>query len=143
MEQNNTNKKTFRALTAAEQKERADIIRSGAVYTGDDTDDYAHFSEMTPETARKLIKAGYADPDESQNGAPTFEEMTVFCEQHPGFKLHGYVIGNDRNDARITAEGVQGTAQDIEAMFDFIETFRCADDCDTNRETRGCYCWYD
>ena len=47
MEQN-TDKKTFRALTAAEQKERADIIRSGAVYGGDDTDDYAHFSEMTP-----------------------------------------------------------------------------------------------
>ena len=67
----------------------------------------------------------------------------AFEAQHPGFTLHGYVIGNDRNDARITAEGVQGTARDIEAMFDFIETFRCADDCDTNRETRGCYCWYD
>lgn len=143
MEQQNIDKKTFRALTAAEQKERADIIRSGAKYSGTDTDDYAHFSEMTPETARKLLDAGYADPEESQNDAPTFEEMTVFCEQHPGFTLHGYVIGGDRDDARTTAEGVQGTAQSIEAMFDFVEMFRYADDCDFNRETLNCFCWYD
>lgn len=135
--------KTFRVLTAAEQKERADIIRSGAEYKGKDTDDYAHFSRMTPETARKLLNAGYADPEESQNGSPTFGEMTAFCERHPGFTLHGYVIGNDRDDARVTAEGVQGTAQNIEAMLDFVETFRCADDCDLNHETRDCYCWYD
>lgn len=138
-----TETKTFRVLTAAEQKERADIIRSGAVYKGEDTDDYARFSGMTPETARKLMEAGYADPKESQNGAPYFEEMIAFCEKHPGFTLHGYVIGGDRWDARITAEGIQGTAQSIDAMIDFIEMFRYADDCDFNRETLHCYCWYD
>lgn len=135
--------KAYRELTKAEQKERADILRSGAIYDGKDTCNYASFSGMTPENARKLMESGYADPEESQNGAPTFEEMTAFCEKHPGFTLHGYVIGGDRRDARITAEGVQGTAQSIEAMLDFIEMFRCADDCDFNRETLNCYCWYD
>ena len=133
----------FHKLTKAKQKERAEILRSGANYKGADQENYSHFDSMTPETARKLMNMGYADPEDSQNGAPTFEEMTVFCEKHPGFKLHGYVIGGDRDDARVTAEGVQGTAQNLEDMLDFIETFRCADDCDTNRETRGCYCWYD
>jgi len=135
--------KTNRRLTEAEQKERAAIIRSGAVYRGEDTDDYAHFSEMTPETARKLLNMGYANPEDSQNDSPTFEEMTIFCEQHPGFKLHGYVIGNDRDDARVTAEGIQGTAQNIEAMLDFVEMFRYADECDTDHKTLSCFCWYD
>lgn len=135
--------KAYRELTKAEQKERAEILRSGATYKDEDCANYASFDYMSPETARKLMKEGYADPEESQNGAPTFEEMTAFCEKHPGFMLHGYVIGGDRRDARITAEGVQGTAQSIEAMLDFIEMFRHADDCDFNRETLNCYCWYD
>ena len=135
--------KAYRKLTKAEQKERAGILRSGAAYKGGDYENYARFDYMTPENARKLMEAGYADPEESQNGAPTFEEMTAFCEKHPGFTLHGYVIGDDRRDACITAEGVQGTAQNVEAMLDFVEMFRHADDCDFNRETLSCYCWYD
>ena len=133
----------YRKLSQSEQKERADILRSGANYSGKDQENYSFFSGMTPATARVLLEKGYADPEDCQNGSPSFLEMTEFCEKHPGFTMHGYVIGSDRDDARVTAEGVQGTAQDAEGMLDFFETFRCADSCDTDRETRSCYCWYD
>lgn len=135
--------KAYRRLSKAKQKERAEILRSGSVYKGGDYENYAHFSNMTPATARILLEKTYAIGSDEQNGSPSFLEMTEFCEKHPGFTLHGYVIGGDRDDARITAEGVQGTAQNIEAMLDFIEMFKSADDCDFNRETLNCYCWYD
>ena len=135
--------KAYRKLTKAEQKERADILRSGANYKGKDYEDYSHFDSMPPETARLLMKKTYAVASDAQNDSPTFREMVEFCEQHPGFMLHGYVIGGDRDDARITAEGVQGTAKDIDGLFDFVGLFGRADDCDFDRETLNCYCWYD
>lgn len=133
----------YHKLSQAEQKERAGILRSGAHYRGGDLDGYASYDSLTPATARVLLEKGYAFADDTQNDSPTFLEMTEFCERHPGFTLYGYVIGDDRDDARVTAEGIQGTAQDVDAMLDFVEMFRSADECDFDRETRSCYCWYD
>ena len=135
--------KAYRKLTKAEQKERADILRSGANYKGGDQEEYARFSDMSPETARILLEKTYAIASDEQNGSPSFREMLNFCEQLPGFTLHGYVIGGDRGDARITAEGVQGAAKDIDGLFDFVELFGRADECEYDRETLNCYCWYD
>lgn len=135
--------KAYRKLTKAEQKERADILRSGANYKGADQEDYSRFDSMTPATARILLEKTYAIASDEQNGSPSFGEMVEFCEKHPGFTLHGYVIGGTRDDARITAEGVQGKAKDIYGLLDFAEMFGRADDCDYNRETFNCYCWYD
>lgn len=136
------NKKCFRVLTASEQEERAKIIRSGARLTAQ-TDDYGQFSHMTPETARRLISEGYADPKDSQNGAPTFEEMTAFCEAHPGFTLEGYVIGGDRADARVTADTVKGQAADMDTLRAFTELFKRADDFWCSEISYECYCWFD
>ena len=136
-------KKYSRVLTVSEQKERMKIIRSGAYVTlgVTGTDNHARFSSMKPETARRLISEGFANPEDSQNDAPTFEQMTAFCEAHPGFVLDGYVIGDDRADARVTADTVRGQPADANAQHAFAELFRYADEiictCDE------CYCWYD
>lgn len=134
------NKKYLRVLTASEQEERNKIIRLEANFEAQ-TDNYAQFSGMTPETARRLISEGYADPNDSQNGAPTFEEMTAFCEAHPGFKLEGYVIGGNRSDARVTADAVRGPAADMDTRRAFSKLFRRADAFSCNRYE--CYCWFD
>jgi len=139
-------KKCFRQLTLAEQKERGAIIREGGTnYTSSDYENYARFSGMTAETGRKLIEAGFADPNDQQNDSPTFLEMVEFCEGHPGFTMHGYTIGEDRSDARITVEGIQGEAASIDDALDFAEAFRYADDMSIARGTDhpSCYCWYD
>lgn len=138
------NKKYDRVLTEAEQKERSAIIREGCSrYADRDCENYAHFSGMTAATGRKLINEGFADPEDAQNSCPTFEEIVEFCENHPGFIIHGYTIGDDRRDARVTAEGVEGTAKDLDEMLDFIEAFRYADDLSFSKETLSCHCWYD
>jgi hypothetical protein len=142
MESNQT-KKYFRVLTLSEQKERMKIIRSGAYVTAGvtGTDNYARFSSMKPETARRLISEGFANPEDSQNGAPTFEQMTAFCESHPGFVLDGYVIGGDRADARVTADTVRGEPTDADTQHAFLELFRYADEIICTCEK--CFCWYD
>lgn len=139
-------KKCYRQLTLDELKERGAIIREGGTaYTDSDDENYARFSGMSPETARKLLEAGFADPEDQQNCSPTFLEMVEFCESHPGFTMHGYTIGEVRDDARVTAEGVQGEAASIDDALDFAEAFRCADDFSIARGTAhpACYCWYD
>ena len=141
MESNQT-KKYSRVLTATELRRRAEIIYYGAkvvVYT----DGYAHFSEMKPETARRLISEGFANPEDSQNGAPTFEQMTAFCESHPGFVLEGYVIGAYREDARVTADAIKGPAADESALRAFTNRFRPADEFYCDEHSDECYCWYD
>lgn len=142
MESNQT-KKYSRVLTVSEQKERMKIIRSGAIVTAGvtDTANHARFSTMTPETARRLISEGFANPEDSQNGAPTFEQMTAFCESHPGFVLDGYLTGGDRADARVVADAVKGHPADADAKHAFAELFRYAEDFICTGEE--CCCWYD
>lgn len=140
-------KKYNRILTEEEQKERAEIISEGCgIFGGKGGESYVAYQGMTAETARKLFDEGFANPDDTQNESPSFEEMTEFCEKHPEFKILGYVIGGDREDARVTAEGVSGLITDMESLIDFLRLFRLADELTVDLvepNTVDCYCWYD
>ena len=104
----------------------------------------AWFDEMSVETAKKLIEKGYIDPDDAQNNAPCAQEMVDFCDDGSGkWYLHGYVVSRDRDDSRISFEGVGShgpiTAED--ALW-FTKAFRYADN--LNVEIGGeAYCWFD
>lgn len=139
----NQAKKYGRVLTVAELRERMKIIRSGAIVPRyvTDTASGTRFSSMTPETARRLISEGFADPKNSQSGAPTFEQMIAFCESHPGFVLDGYIIGGDLPGARVVADTVRGQPTDADTQHAFLELFRYADEIICTCEK--CYCWYD
>lgn len=147
----NEKPKFSRRLSDKEQKERYELLKAHCetYYSGSYADEpielanYARFSGLTVEGAKKLIEAGFLDPHETQNDSPETEDMLAFCEKHPGFKMHGYVIGGDRKDARVTFEGVSGDARSLDDMLDFVQTFRYADDLDFSRDTMRCYCWFD
>ena len=140
-------KKYGRVLTEEEQKKRAEIIREGtSIFGGNGGEDYISYHGMTAETARKLIDEGFANPNDTQNEAPSFEEMTEFCEKHPEFKILGYVIGGDRDDARVTAEGVSGQTTAMETLIDFFQLFRWADEFTVDfvePNLIDCDCWFD
>lgn len=136
--------KTMRVLTPEEQKERASIIRECCPdYTKDDFENYADFTGMDAKTARKLIDLGYADPNDRQNEAPTLGEFVSFCEKYPEFRMNGYTIGGDRDDARISIPEARGTAMSDGAVQDFISLFRGADEFSADAESGECYCWFD
>ena len=136
--------KVYRILTAEEMAERAEIIRrnGGTVTASSPTAQYQSYDGLTAAGMRELIAKGYANPEESQNDAPTIEEMTAFCEAHPGFTIHGYMIGGDRGDSRVSAEGVMGRAKDAKTVGEFAMLFRWADEF-TVSDDGGSYCWYD
>lgn len=102
------------------------------------------FSEMAPETARKLMELGYLDPEETQNCSPEAEYMVQFCEEMgDGWTLHGYVVSPKRCDCRITFEGVESdTLCTAEEAIKFMRAFRYADEVCADIGTMA-YCWYD
>ena len=91
---------------------------------------------------RELIDKGLADPEDCQNSAPSLEEMCEFCEKHPTYTIHGYVVGRRRDDARVTAEGIESDDMDLDDLQDLL-IFRFADDFDIDTKNRSFFCWYD
>lgn len=90
---------------------------------------------------KELVKKGYLDPKDKQNDAPTAGEFIKFMEKYPEFEAHGYIIDNEREDRRISIEGLSGYPQSEEAKEAFEEMFSEADE--FNIEDDEYYCWYD
>jgi hypothetical protein len=87
-----------------------------------------------------LGNEGFLDPEDRQNDAPSLGEITKFMALYPEFTAHGYAVTKDRQDYRVTFEGVQGTPRSAEAVQVFTEMFRFADDFVLGNE---CYAWFD
>ena len=102
---------------------------------------YVQFSNLDAETLEKLIDSNFADPEEAQNDAPTIAEFLEFMQDYPEYKAHGYTIGLDRSDYRVSIEGLEGYPKTSGALISFIKIFRMADEFDI---TAGYVrCWYD
>jgi len=100
-----------------------------------------HFEGMPVDVLKKLIKKGYADPEESQNSAPTIAKFVKFCEKHPEFRLHGYVVDRTRDDTRVSIEGVD--TENLNTSIEDLLIFRFADDFCLDTTERTFHCWYD
>ena len=68
--------------------------------------------DLTPASLAAAVREVYADPKERQNGSPSIAEFLAFAKR-TGFRLafEGYVVSPDRDDARISVEGVQLVGQ--------------------------------
>lgn len=95
-----------------------------------------HYENMDVETLKQLIEKGYADPNDRQNCAPCIKDFVALMEKYPTLKAHGYVVERERNDARISVEGVEG-----ECPSEVSKMFKDADDC--IYENGQLYVWYD
>lgn len=87
-----------------------------------------YFHDFDAITLKQLIKAGFLDPKSTQNYSPTAEEFVAFMERYPQFKAHGYIVSLERDDARITVEGIHGTVNDLEEACSFANAFHYADE---------------
>lgn len=108
-----------------------------------DTDaDLTHLSALTIEDLDRLVFAGFLDPLDQQNAAPTVGEMMTFLRKHPLATAHGYMISWKRPDARISLEGLACTGPNItpELRADFFELCR---DADEFQFADDLYAWWD
>jgi len=88
-----------------------------------------------------LFKEEFIDPEETQNDSPMAIQFRDFMEDHVSVLAHGYAVSPNRDDYRVTIEGLvyHGEVDDA-LMFDFIDEFRFADEFLCDREKL--YCWW-
>ena len=89
-----------------------------------------------------LLEENFIDPEECYNLSPDTMEFKAFLEVYPEAKLHGYLVSPERNDYRVTIEGVEYDGDvSKEMLMDFVDAFRYADE--FTCEDDYLYCWFD
>lgn len=99
------------------------------------------FQGMNVKTLRKLINQNFADPEEKQNFAPSIGEIYDFMCTYPAYTCHGYAVSADRDDYRVSIEGVEkgDKTYSVEEFQDYMKLFSNADELNFNTM----YCWFD
>lgn len=124
----------FEKYTEEQDKERRELV---GVNDKNFFGGCASFSGMTYNTLQKLVDKGYADLEDNTNGSTTLGEYLDFMKEHPRFKAHGYIVSNDREDRRVTVEGLEAGKVTIKEVEDFIQLDRYADEFEATQD----YCW--
>jgi hypothetical protein len=107
-----------------------------------------YYKLMPVEVLKKLIELDFADPEERQNCSPSIMSIVEFMERWPNFVFaHGYAVSDQRDDYRISVEGVEGIipkGMDSDADFrtDFIQFWTGADELELNNNGHF-RVWYD
>lgn len=66
----------------------------------------ASFYNLTLEKLEKLIENKFIDLDGRQNFSPTVGVFLDFMKKYPFIKAHGYAVCIERDDYRVTLEGL-------------------------------------
>lgn len=100
-----------------------------------------HFDRIDYQLAKELINCGFMDPEEAQNCSPYVEDLVDFLEEHNNFYAFGYVISPERQDYRVSLEGIASDEpfKDLEDAKEFIDLCRSADEFSVNLP----YAWWD
>ncbi len=64
------------------------------------------FTNLDIKTLETLINEHFVYLDECQNSSPTIKEFFDFMSKYPQVKAHGYVVGPNRSDYRLSIEGL-------------------------------------
>ena len=90
-----------------------------------------------------LATEGFLDLQEMQNCAPCIGEFMEFMARYSGYTAHGYVVSANRDDYRVSIEGLEKQAKYIEAKETqvFTELFGQADEFVANGTQN--FCWFD
>jgi hypothetical protein len=118
-------------------------FRSGPLFDCFDTKNgYGHFHNLSAAQAETLVEERFLDPEETQNASPPARTFVDFMKRFPSVTCHGYVIGPDREDYRVSVEGIasDGPISD-EMRREVRRLFGAADE--FVLETDRLFVWYD
>jgi hypothetical protein len=94
------------------------------------SDSLRKFSGLSIQKLDQLLAGRFIDPDFSLNNAPTAREFIDFMSAHPQLTAHGIVINPDRQDYRVSIQGLDildSTAVSPMMKKDFQEFCKDAD----------------
>lgn len=101
-----------------------------------------HYINMPLEILEKLVALKFAEPEETQNDSPSIAEFIEYMKEHPYARAHGYTVGLDRSDYRVSVEGLmQEEHTDRDEEIEFLKFNRSADELDT--DPSGFRSWWD
>jgi hypothetical protein len=103
--------------------------------------DVERFQGATGADLLAILEGGMADPDDTQNDAPSYREFVDWLLANPKFRAHGYVVTERRPDCRVSIEGVEGGPVTPKEMAAFVEFSRHADEFEATR--KYCRSWWD
>lgn len=91
------------------------------------------FNKVPLKILKKLLEEKFLDPEDKHNDAHAVEEFIEFMRGQPGITAMGYAISADRDDYRISIDGIETD----NPSADFNE-FCCGAD-----ELTDTYAWWD
>lgn len=95
------------------------------------------FNNLSAETLVTLVEEGFANPDDTQNDSPSVKDFLSYMQAHPNVTAHGYLVGRERSDARVSIEGLELDSDDVHEQIEFLEWNHGADELDRRRS------WWD
>ena len=75
-----------------------------------------YYTGLDVESLQKLVDLHFALPNDNQNDAPTIGEFIEFMKEFPRFKAHGYAVVPERDDYRVSVEGLSFSANGGEPL---------------------------
>lgn len=100
------------------------------------------FSKVNYFTLKQLIDEDFLKINDSWNNAPEVEVFLDFLRENSQFTCHGYAVNPEREDYRISIEGVHFEGDvTLDLVVPFVNNFRHADEFIVTKDKL--YCWYD
>jgi len=96
------------------------------------SDEYdVHRTEFTFEELKQLKEENFLDLESRQNYAPSTGDFMEWLENNPKFMAHGYIVTPDRDDYRVSIEGVESSEELTKSEARrFVDFCRMADEFD-------------
>lgn len=103
-------------------------------WQNDKTFGIKRFEEIDIKILETLLVQKYINPSDSQNASPTAKEFFQFMCEYPSVKSYGYAVSPERDDYRITIEGIYVLNKDITPSLkkDFMKFCESADEISTD-----------
>ena len=122
--------------------EERDTILFGGYDETQYTGGIRRFENLDAVHLKKLIELKFIDNNDRQNMAPSTEKIMKFISRYKGYTVHGYAVSPERDDYRISIEGVYKNkpAESYAERHEFNTLFADADELETNEKM---YCWFD
>ena len=95
------------------------------------------FEGLSASKLRQLVEEGFADPEDKQNYAPTLMEFLRFAEEHTHVTFSGYAVHPEREDYRVSVDGMEMITMDVREASDAINFLRGADEFDSEFQPDG------
>lgn len=112
-------------------------------FTSEETGGIRRFQALPLSILQELVRAGFADPAEQQNDAPTIGRILDFMKKHPGVRAHGYAVSPEREDYRVSLEGIEFEGEVSEGLRKDLEELVGERADERHVGPNGFWVWYD